>query len=215
MTVGAQAEFSSRTRFGTWVLLVSTVALLVVIQAFGTLEHLRLEAATAGLDIWRLVTGHLIHVSWSHLVLNVVAVLLLWMLVGDAFGALGWIAVTIVCMAAVNIGLMMFSPEVAWYAGLSGLLHGLAVAGALVNWHRLGYISTALLLGILAKLFLEQYGGSSPALEQLIGAQVISDAHLYGALGGLLCGSVVLWKRHATDFSRYREQRRRSPVVCD
>ena len=194
MILGNQEGARSRTGFGSWALLVSIVVVLIVLQAFGTLEYLRFETTTLGLEIWRLVTGHLVHVSLSHLVLNVVAVLLLWILVGDAFGALGWIAVTTVCIAAINIGLLIFSPEVAWYAGLSGVLHGLVVAGALVNLHRLGYVSIALLLGILVKLSLEQSVGGSTALQQLIGAEVISDAHLYGALGGALCGGVALWK---------------------
>lgn len=196
MTVEEQEGVRSLTRFRHFTLLVSLVAVLIVFQAFGTLDYLRLETTTPALEIWRLVTGHLIHVSWSHLVLNVVAVFLLWFLVGDAFGALDWISVTIVCIAAVNIGLLMFSPEVAWYAGLSGLLHGLLVAGALVNLHRLGYVSAALLLGIVAKLLLEQYDGGSSAVEQIIGAPVITDAHLYGALGGLGFGVVALWRRH-------------------
>lgn len=180
------------------------VTVLVLAQAFGTLEDLRLETTAPGHEIWRLVTGHLIHVSWSHLALNLVALLLLWFLFEGAFHATSWVALTCICMVTINIGLIGFSPDVTWYAGLSGILHGLVVAGAIVNWQRFGHLSAALLLGILVKLLIEQYAGVSSGLEQFIGARVIVDSHLYGALGGFCFGSAAVWRRQIGNGARMK-----------
>jgi rhomboid family GlyGly-CTERM serine protease len=168
------------------------VVIPVLLQTFGSFEGLRLETAAPGTEIWRLATGQLVHVSWTHLLLNILGLSLVWLLVGDAFGGLGWILVTLVCLAAVNVGLIIYSPDVAWYAGLSGLLHGLIVAGALANWNRSRYVSVALLVFVVSKLIFEHYKIGLVAAEQLIGASVISDAHVYGAVGGVLAGIAAL-----------------------
>lgn len=175
-----------------WRLLLPLVVIPVLLQTFGSFEGLRLETAAPGTEIWRLATGQLVHVSWTHLLLNILGLSLVWLLVGDAFGGLGWILVTLVCLAAVNVGLIIYSPDVAWYAGLSGLLHGLIVAGALANWNRSRYVSVALLVFVVSKLIFEHYKIGLVAAEQLIGASVISDAHVYGAVGGVLAGIAAL-----------------------
>ena len=46
-----------------------------------------------------------------------------------------------------------------------------------------GYL---LLIGLMAKIIHEQIYGASADVERLIGAGVATDAHLYGAIGGLL-----------------------------
>ncbi len=142
-------------------------------------------------ESWRLVSGHLTHLGWSHFALNCAGLLLVWFLVGDRFDPLGWWIIIGTTIMAINLGLFFLTPQLVWYVGLSGLLHGLIAAGIVV--HLRPPDGETLLLGglLLAKLAWEQFGGPMPGSEFTSGGPVIVDAHLYGAAGGVL-GAMLL-----------------------
>jgi len=74
---------------------------------------------------------------------------------------------------------------VKWYAGLSGVLHGLIVFGALAAWRRDRkgiWLVAVVLVGL--KLVMEQLRGVPGSLSDLIGAPVAVDGHLWGAISG-------------------------------
>ena len=80
----------------------------------------------------------------------------------------------------------MFNPELEWYVGLSGVLHGLLVAGIMANLavgHRLEIV---LLLAVCGKIAWEQLYGPLPGSTEFAGGAVVVDAHFYGLLGGLV-----------------------------
>ncbi|MGB9038747.1 MAG: rhombosortase, partial [Acinetobacter calcoaceticus] len=74
-------------------------------------------------------------------------------------------------------------------AGLSGVLHGLYTAVALVYLqYRKERNFAFLVLGlIIAKLIWENTFGQT-GTAQLIGSPVLTEAHLYGAIGGAIFG---------------------------
>ena len=78
-------------------------------------------------QLWRALTGHLVHLSWMHRGLDVAAAALIVAVFGRH---VGW-AAPLLCMLGTTAGLFLFSLRVKWYAGLSGALYGLAVYGAL------------------------------------------------------------------------------------
>jgi hypothetical protein len=76
--------------------------------------------------------------------------------------------------------------------GLSGVLHGLFVAGALASLLA-GFRAELLLLGLLAvKLVWEHFQGALPGSESLAGGTVLIEAHLYGAITGVLAAAILL-----------------------
>ncbi len=95
-------------------------------------------------------------------------------------------------MPGISLLLILLNPNLDWYVGLSGVLHGLAVAAAynlLTQKHRI--LSISLLSGLIIKLFLEQSDGSPVSVSAgLIGGQVVVDAHFYGALIGAIVVAV-------------------------
>ncbi len=95
-----------------------------------------------------------------------------------------WWAVLALSTLLIDGGLFFFSPEVQWYVGLSGVLHGIAVAGGFAlarGRSRTGVV----LIGILvAKLIYEQLFGAVPMSAETVSGEVIVDAHLYGSIGG-------------------------------
>ena len=82
------------------------------------------------------------------------------------------------------------------YAGLSGVLHGLYVAVGLVylKYPKEKKFAVLVLSLIIAKLIWENTFGQTSA-AQLIGSPVLTEAHLVGAIGGLLCGLGYLFFR--------------------
>lgn len=163
--------------------------LLVALQFLPVELHRKLwyvRDAVAGGEYWRLLTGNLVHLGWRHLALNVGALLLgIWVFY-PARTPVGWIVALLVCSISSSLGLYLFSPKVSWCMGMSGALHGLLMIGAL-DWIRQGDRFGWVLLFIwIAKLAWEQLNGAVPLSAETIGASVITDAHLWGAVGGFL-----------------------------
>lgn len=80
---------------------------------------------------------------------------------------------------------LLFSPDLIWYAGLSGALHGIFAWGACVDIKEKMKSGWLLLIGLAIKVGYEQIDGSSEQVANLIDAKVAVDAHLFGALTGI------------------------------
>jgi rhomboid family GlyGly-CTERM serine protease len=166
----------------------------VIAQLFdpATTEALRYErsAIQAG-EVWRLITGNLVHLGWEHLALNLAGLLLVWLLFGRLLSTRQWLIVSATSCLAVGLGLLLFDPELDWYVGLSGMLHGLFVTGLLLNL-RSGYkLEWLLLAALVVKLVWEQYHGAMPGSAEIAGGAVIVNAHLYGAVSGIVTGLLL------------------------
>jgi rhomboid family GlyGly-CTERM serine protease len=131
-------------------------------------------------ELHRLVSAHFLHMSGLHLALNLAGLGLVWWLVGRYAPLRAWLLIVAASMLAVGLGLLAFAPELAWYVGLSGMLHGLLLAGALLA----GRAGLPLVALVVIKLGWEQLAGAGTSAW--LGGPVVVDAHLYGAIGGAL-----------------------------
>lgn len=140
---------------------------------------------------WRLISGNFVHLSWEHLLMNLAGLVLIWILLSRLLTTTQWLIVILTGSLAVGLGLLAFNPQLDWYVGLSGMLHGMFVVG-LINNIRRGYrLEWLLLLGLVLKLLWEQVYGAMPGSTNLAGGAVIVDAHLYGAIAGLLASVFI------------------------
>jgi len=165
---------------------IAVLSLTVAVAGEGALAALRYERdAMATGEIWRVITAHFTHLGWSHLGLNLAGLVLIWLLVGAAFSFMRWGVVFVVAALGTSAGLWWLEPQLHWYVGLSGVLHGLLIAGALAS---LGtYKDAPLLLGlVVVKLVWEQWMGPMPGSEAAAGGPVVVASHTYGAVGGLV-----------------------------
>ena len=90
------------------------------------------------------------------------------------------------------MGIFYYNPSLTQYVGLSGVLHGIFVFGAIMDIlskDKTGYL---LFIGVWLKIAHEQIYGASSGVSDLIEASVAIDAHLWGAVGGLLFTIVYL-----------------------
>jgi rhomboid family GlyGly-CTERM serine protease len=133
---------------------------------------------------WRLLTGHLVHLNWGHFWLNMGGVLIVAGFLRNHWNAAHWLVLLVWSALAIGLGLYVLNPELYRYVGLSGVLHGLFIAGAWQERKHYALSGTVLLALLVIKLAWEQIGGAMPGSEAAAGGHVIVDAHLYGAVSG-------------------------------
>ena len=137
-------------------------------------------------QIWRVISGHLTHLSWTHWLFNMAGLLLLQRLYGKYFAH--WhqlVALLAFIMIAVSLGLLIFSEELKWYGGLSGVAIGLFYFAAIKDYPRQKIFNALALATMSLYILLQQFSGER--IEGLVdGISVAARAHLFGAIAGLL-----------------------------
>ena len=148
-------------------------------------------------EVWRLITGHLLHLNWPHFWLNMGGVLMVAIFFRHDCTVKQWLWLMVFSCLFVSAGLYLFDPKMLWYMGLSGVLHGLFMVGAWYERRRFALSGNILLLLLMGKLVYEQLGGGLASSEALIGAHVAVNAHLFGALAGVIfiVSSTFPWQR--------------------
>jgi len=146
-------------------------------------------------QLWRLFTSQFVHANWVHLGLNCAGIALIWLLHGE-YTTPKQYSFNIALLALwCGLGVYWFCPTITIYTGLSALLHGVIVWGAIKDVTvglKSGYI---LFIGVWIKLILEQVNGPSAEIGQLIQSTVAVDAHLIGAIGGVLLAVPLVVKQ--------------------
>ncbi len=140
------------------------------------------EALADG-QYWRLLTAHLVHLDVLHLLLNLLGLLLICELLWDDMAMEH--ALTLLLVSALGVSLLLWinQPQLRWYAGMSGVLHGLwagCAGAALLRKKNIFYLAALLLLA--AKLAYQ----SNNQISGITGMPVVPVAHLYGTLSGLV-----------------------------
>lgn len=174
---------------GAWLvgLLGATLVLLGLTGDSGR-EFLRYERlAVLHGDYWRLISGHFVHGSTEHLLLNTVGLGIVAALFPREYSPGGWLLILASSIVTIDAGFVLLEPQLEWYVGLSGVLHGALVAGAIGWWRHESKLRTLALAAIvIGKIAWEQWQGALPLSGDM---PVVVDAHLYGAIGGALAGA--------------------------
>jgi rhomboid family GlyGly-CTERM serine protease len=154
------------------------------------------RAAIGDGELWRLVTGNLVHHSASHFAYDVVPLLIAGLLI-EIQRHRHFIALCLLSGALIGLALYLGKPEVIEFGGLSGIvtaavtflcLHGLDKTGA---WR---WLCLVVLIILAAKIGAETAFGSSFVLGA--GPQnfvPVPESHVIGAATALV---LFLWVRH-------------------
>ncbi|WP_440874229.1 rhombosortase [Thalassotalea sp. PLHSN55] len=143
-------------------------------------------------EYWRLFSSHFFHTNLNHLLLNLGGLLLLWSLHGHAYSVKNYSVLFIFSALVTGLGIYFFNPEINQYVGLSGVLHGIFVWGAIMDVLQKDKTGYLLLIGVWLKIAHEQYFGASEDTIALIAANVAVDAHLYGAIAGTIVAVITI-----------------------
>jgi len=150
-------------------------------------------------EVWRLLSGNLLHTNWNHLWLNLGGLWLIWGIFYDiGTNRWQWSAILVPIILTTPL-LLWLSPDLHSYVGLSGALHGTIIAFGIADYRKNRWVSIGLILGVAIKLGFEQIYGTSESVKALIDADVAIDAHLWGAISGIVVG---IWYLLKTDNNK-------------
>ncbi|MDF1764495.1 MAG: rhombosortase [Oleibacter sp.] len=144
-------------------------------------------------QIWRLFTAHISHLSYAHAGMNLAALALTAYVADQRRTALEWSLCWVWLMGTTGLGLYLLAPDLYYYVGLSGALHGGLIAAIMTSPYYSARIRTLVVLVIVGKILWEQ----SPFYDDLanlalIGGRVESRAHLFGGIAGLIWGATMV-----------------------
>jgi rhomboid family GlyGly-CTERM serine protease len=185
---------------------------LLVLHALGVGETLEYRRALLAREPWRVLTGHLVHISWPHALVNAAALWVVARLYADDLGARRQVLALAASALAISAALAGLYPVIEWYRGLSGALHGLFFAGA-ATWllserprtaSRL-WMPATLVVGGWVKVALEQPGGASTPHAEWLGAAVVPQAHFVGALCGTALGALFAATKAGAEEKRAQQ----------
>lgn len=174
---------------------VTFLVLLVLAAEFflqgGALEYRR---ALLYSQPWRLFTGHFAHISLLHAMVNCVALLLLERLFAERMRAWELWAVILGTPVVISLAFWLAMPGLIWFRGLSAVLHALYFAGCVLWWRtsirRARWLPIVAIAGGALKVLFEQPWSETFPWAGWLGAPVVPQSHLIGALAGIAAG---LW----------------------
>jgi rhomboid family GlyGly-CTERM serine protease len=177
--------------------LLATIAIALLLLILTAVENslfgllcLNAEKISTG-ELWRLITANFVHFGWLHTAMNAAALLLCVLAFFTDYSLKYFSFLLLWCCTSVGIGIYLFNPEYSPYAGLSGAIHGLIVAGLLQTRVYPLWIRVTVLGLVTAKLVQENSADyEATDLQALLPVAVAVESHVYGALAGLTFAGV-------------------------
>ena len=155
-------------------------------------------------QFWRILTCHFVHTGWEHLFSNFIGAMFLFCLFHHLYSLFVWLLGSLCCMIGISLSFLYFWPALDWYRGLSGLLHALlmiGIIGEIKNGNKLFYLG---LLAIIGKLATERFTGPADFTSRFINANVITAAHLSGAIIGGMTGCIMIFIHNLLTHQSFR-----------
>lgn len=174
-------------------LLAAAASAAAALPFLGQWFEYQREAILGG-EIWRLFTAHLVHAGGTHLLWDGIPLVVLGFLFEAYLGRRFWTVLAISCLA-VGGGLLLVESGLDTYRGLSGILNGIWVAGALAGAAaekqagRRGLSRLYLFCVILdlGKIWFETVTGHPIFTDSAnLGGTAIPWSHALGAAGGFV-----------------------------
>ncbi|SQD76868.1 rhombosortase [Moritella yayanosii] len=144
-------------------------------------------------EYWRLISGNFNHTNIYHLLLNLGALAVIGGLHYRYYNSAAYTGLILLLSIGVGVGILWLSPSTHLYVGLSGILHGIIIVGAVIDVTKKYYSGYVLMIGTIIKVINEQLFNSPVEISQLIEARVLTEAHLYGLVTGLIIAPLYVY----------------------
>jgi rhomboid family GlyGly-CTERM serine protease len=179
----------------SWQIAFITVLLFWLIAAF--IQYFNIND-WAGLDVnktragelWRLISGHIIHADWQHYLMNMVGLSLCVATFYKDIATKHWPLSFLFIACFSSIGLLMIYPEDYRYVGFSDVLHGWILLGALAICHKETKLSIAIFVLFWLKIIEENMSLTFFTSYGVTG-NVAKESHILGAVGGIIYGIML------------------------
>ncbi|MCF6193417.1 MAG: rhombosortase, partial [Kangiellaceae bacterium] len=140
---------------------------------------------------WRIFTSNFCHSNWNHWTLNIVGLWLMDVWYKPVISLKIRNYLLFFCLFA-NVALLHAFLNIGWYVGLSGALHGYLLGGAVISYATSKLVNSLIIVIMIIKLFVENTWQINSETSELIGAEVLEEAHLFGAIASLVFSAVFL-----------------------
>lgn len=168
------------------------IATSLAIQLTSGMEwaSLDIEATRHG-QLWRLVTGHLVHLDWNHFAMNMAGLSLCVIVFNQDVRPLQWVTSFLFIAILSSLGMCYIHAEFDRYVGFSDVLHGWILLGAACIAHKEPKLAIAIFILFWLKIieenmelpFFTSYG---------VTGHVAKESHIYGSIGGTLYALVFV-----------------------
>jgi len=178
-------ENPKQYRFAMAVTFITLMVMIFEPTSANWLRYQSIEVSNG--QWWRIFTANLCHSNWNHWMLNMAGLWLMDVFYQPVLSSKLRFNLLMFCML-LNVLMLHLWMDIHWYAGLSGALHGYLIGGALLSWDKAKLLNFSIVTVTTAKLVIESIWQINSATEKLIGANVLEEAHSFGAVS-----SVVFW----------------------
>jgi len=144
-------------------------------------------------EYWRVLSGNFNHTNIYHLLLNLSALAVMAGLHYRYYSCGEYASLILLLSIGVGINIFLLSPDTLLYVGLSGVLHGIIIIGAIIDVSKHYYSGYILIIGTVIKVISEQLFKNTVAMSQLIDAKVLTEAHLYGLVTGFIIAPLFVY----------------------
>lgn len=168
------------------------LAIAASFQATSGVEwaSLNFQAVRNG-ELWRLVTGHLIHTDWQHYAMNMIGLSLCIVVFRDDLPAKHWPLGFVFISLFSSLAMLFTDVPYDRYLGFSDVLHGWILVGAMAIAHKEPRFTLLIFVLFWMKILEEKY--------QLVfftsygvSGNVARESHIYGAIGGMLYSAMFI-----------------------
>lgn len=174
--------------------------LLYLLQSYVAVLEFDRQQILAG-QVWRIWTGHFVHSHFTHLALNSITAVALYSVFMSRIQAAELLLSVFLFAFVISIILLYQYPNLAWYNGLSGLLHAL-VAYLCIRFfgahNKLYWLGFSL---VWIKVVHEMFGMQKGYQSELSGMTIIAEAHFIGGCIGTLSALVYVLVQRALNQS--------------
>ena len=169
------------------------LSILLIFMQFIQQDVLFLRANIQQGEVWRLWSGNLVHSNYYHLGLNLAGFWLFIFIFKDSINSLQLSIALFLLITGVGLGLYYLTPQLQWYAGISGALYGLFIIGATYTLLEKDFItSIPILIAIPAKIAWDYKYGTGQDNADLIGVPVSVESHIFGISSAFILSIIII-----------------------
>ena len=167
-------------------LFISLISFAVMFYAPESLTLLRYESLKVNDgEFWRIITSNFCHSNWNHWMLNIAGLWLMDIFYKPVLSQKLRVYLLSFCIL-LNVLMLHWFMDLYWYVGLSGALHGYLIGGALLSWKSAKWVNLIIIVFTVGKLITESFWQINSETEKLINANVVEEAHIFGAVSALV-----------------------------